>query len=74
MLSRKNVIQAKCYLGELELGESVLGELVLGKMLLSRLELYYPSIFMWTDMEQENSIVKKMAKVDSVLITRVNSN
>ena len=40
MLSRQNVISAKCYLGELELsehvlGESVLGKLVLGKMLLS---------------------------------------
>ena len=32
MLSRQNVIQAKCYLGELELGESVLGESLLGEL------------------------------------------
>ena len=49
MLSRRNVIKAKCYqgesdLGESELGESNIGEILLGKMYDLPCLLYYRNL------------------------------
>ena len=57
MLFRRNVIQAKCYLGESVLGEMLLGESVLGEMLLSHMQMDRKKEWVYKDgvnLEQED--------------------